>query len=638
VDAAQSHLRTLRELWDAEFRASQQRLVDERHKLSLDERVGRGLALRDLSIDDTDAASGDRTLLWLSPRGDAADSLEELRVRNGSPVRLWWDDPDGPDAVRGTVARRRASKIGVMVDGEVPDRLWEGEFHLDRDDPHQTYKRGRSALKRFADASGSPDAVPSRRFRDVLLGDLAPELRTRGGLETAMDKALNGAQRQAVDLAMRAGDIALVHGPPGTGKTRTLVEIIRQAAAKGDSVLATAASNTAVDNLAERLVETGLDVVRIGHPARVAPAVESRSLDVLLEATAEYKLARKWLDEAARIRRKTGNKSDRGSIGRQDRRDSYREARALQADARRQIRGAQERILARADVLCATAAGSDSRVLGSTQFDLVVLDEATQATTPVALVALGRANRAVLAGDHHQLPPTVIDPVAAKAGLGTSLFELLAERTPEMVQMLEVQHRMHELLMTYPSDSKYEGRLLAAPEVAARALVAHVDEARPGPLLFVDSAGAGWDELRTDDDPSTQNPEQADRTCKEVHRLLARGVSPHDVGVITPYAAHARLLRRLLREQVDAGLEVGSIDGFQGREKDAIVLDLVRSNPDGDIGFLRDTRRMNVALTRAKSFLLVVGDSATIGAHPYYAGFLDYVDAHGTWLTAWDEV
>lgn len=638
MDAAKEHLDRLRKLWDSEFRATQQRLVDERRSLTLGQRVERGLALRDLSVDDSDAASGDRTLLWLSPARGAADALEELRVRNGTPVRLWWDDPDGPDAVRGTVARREATRLGVMVDGDVPDKVWDGEFHLDRDDPHETYKRGRSALRRFGDASASPDALPSRRFRDVLLGVETPELRARGGLEIAFDPDLNGPQLDAVELAMKALDVALVHGPPGTGKTRTLVEIIRQAAARGERVLATAASNTAVDNLAERLVETGLVVVRVGHPARVAPAVEAHSLDVILEQTPEYKLAKKWLDEAARVRRKTDNKSDRGTIGRYDRRDAYREARALCADARRQIRGAQDRILARAQVICATAAGADSKVLGGATFDLVVLDEATQATTPVALVALGRANKAVLAGDHHQLPPTVIDPDAARAGLGTSLFELLAARVPAVVQMLEVQHRMHEVLMAYPSDSKYDGRLVAAAHVAQRQLDAAPDDTRPGPLVFVDTAGAGWEEVRTDDDPSTQNPEHAARTDKEVRRLLARGVPPRDVGVITPYAAHARLLRRLLRDQVDAGLEVGSIDGFQGREKEAIVLDLCRSNANTDIGFLHDTRRMNVALTRAKSFLLVVGDSATIGAHPFYAAFLDHVEAYGTWLTAWDEV
>lgn len=633
---AEKRIARLAELWDAEFRATQRRLVEERKQLTLDERVQRGLALRDLSVDDTDAASGDRTLLWVSAVG--SPDLDALRVRNGSPVRLWWDDPDGPEAVRATVAKRRGHKLAIMVDGEVPERLWDGRFHLDRDDPQETYKRGRAALRRFRDATAKPDARPSRRFRDVLLGESPPETNPRAGLEHAFDTELNAPQLEAVDLAMRARHVALVHGPPGTGKTRTLVEIIRQAAARGERVLATAASNTAVDNLAERLVDTGLNVVRVGHPARVAPAVEGRSLDVLLERTAEYKLARKWLDEAAAIRRRTRNRTQRGNTTRTDRREAYREARTLSADARQQMRGAQDRILERAQVICATAAGTDSRVLGSMQFDVVVLDEATQATTPVALVALGRANRVVLAGDHHQLPPTVIDPRAARDGLGTSLFELLAERVPDAVRMLEVQHRMHEALMSFPSDSKYDGRLVAADDVAQRGFPGAEDPARTGPLLFVDSAGAGWEDLRTEDDPSTQNPEQAERTAKEVRRLLTRGIEPANVGVITPYDAQKRLLRSLLRDLVDLGLEVGSIDGFQGREKEAIVLDLVRSNAETDIGFLHDTRRMNVALTRARSFLLVIGDSATIGAHPYYGSFLDYLESYGTWLTAWDEV
>ncbi len=635
MTVAEDHLDRLSDLWQREFRATQAKLVEERTQRSLADRVEAGIALRDLTTEDSDVASGDRTLLWVVPKN--LDTLDTVRLRVGNPVRLWWTDPDGPDAVRATLARRRAAKLGIMVDGEVPDRIWDGTFHLDRDDPQQTYKRGRSALRRFREATASPEARPTRHFRDVLLGDLAPELGRAAPPSDWFDEALNDAQREAVALAMRARDVALVHGPPGTGKTRTLVEVIRQAVALDQKVLATAASNTAVDNLAERLVETGLDVVRLGHPARVSQAITARTLDAILEGTAEYKLARKWLDEARQIRRRTEVRSDRGSMRRNERRDAYRQARSLSADARRQIRGAQDRILARAQVVCCTAAGADTRAMGSLDFDLVVLDEATQATTPVALVALGRANRAVLAGDHHQLPPTVIDDGAARDGLAESLFEQLVVRAPDVVQMLEIQHRMHEVLMAFPSVSKYEGRLVAAPEVANR-VPPVVDEARPAPLVFIDTAGAGWDEERTEDDPSTCNPGQAERTEKEVRRLVAQGFVPADLAVITPYAAQARRLRRQMTDLRDQGLEVVSIDGFQGREREVIVLDLVRSNPDGDLGFLRDTRRMNVALTRARSLLLVVADSATLGGNRYFAGFLDHVERCGAWLTSWDPV
>ena len=302
----------------------------------------------------------------------------------------------------------------------------------------------------------------------------------------------------------------------------------------------------------------------------------------------------------------------------------------------------REAILARATVICATAAGADHRVLGGATFDRVVLDEATQAPDPMALVALARAPVAVMAGDPCQLPPTIIDAAAARAGLGTTAFERLAGRDAgDALRLLTVQHRMHAELMAFPSASKYEGKLVAAPTVATHRLEhlpgVAADPMRPGPLVFIDTAGRGWTEARQGDDPSTSNPGQAERTAAELRRLLGRGLSPSGAAVIAPYDAQVRLLREALAVEVAAGLEVGSIDGFQGREKEAVILDLVRSNDDGAIGFLADTRRMNVALTRARRLLMVIGDSATIGGHRYYAAFLDDAERQGAWLSAWTD-
>jgi ATP-dependent RNA/DNA helicase IGHMBP2 len=303
-------------------------------------------------------------------------------------------------------------------------------------------------------------------------------------------------------------------------------------------------------------------------------------------------------------------------------------------DARHHLKRVRRARVAAASVVCATAAGSDSQVLADTRFDLVVLDEATQAADPIALVALGRGDRVVLAGDPCQLPPTVIDRQAERGGLGVTLFERLVSDSV----MLEVQHRMHETIMHFPSHSKYEGRLIAAPAVAAHTLAdlgVADDPLRTGPLVFVDTAGKGWAEKRsTSMRPSTSNPAQAERTAAEVRRLLSRGLAPEHLAVITPYGAQVRLLRTILDIP---GLDIGSIDGFQGREKEAVVVDLVRSNDNTDIGFLKDTRRMNVALTRARRFLLVIGDSATLGGHAYYDRFLSVVDDHGHWLSAWED-
>jgi len=205
--------------------------------------------------------------------------------------------------------------------------------------------------------------------------------------------------------------------------------------------------------------------------------------------------------------------------------------------------------------------------------------------------------------------------------------------------MLTVQHRMNEEIMAFPSASMYGGKLIAAPEVAHHRLEelpgVSPDPLRPEPWHFLDTSGKGWTEERGADDPSTANPAQAERTAAEAHRLLARGLPPANLAIITPYDAQARVLRELLREETHRGLEIGTVDGFQGREKEAVIVDLVRSNEDGAIGFLADTRRMNVALTRARRFLLVIGDGSTLGGNPWYAAFLDAAQRAGAWLSAW---
>jgi len=506
------------------------------------------------------------------------------------------------------------------------------------EDPQGRFARGRQAVER-ALAADDQDAV---RLLEGLLGGGASEDVTSAhdralGL---FDDALNDDQQDAVHRAMTREPVALVHGPPGTGKTRTIVEIIRQLVARGDRVLATAASNLATDHMAEVLMAAGVEVVRLGHPARVTDEVVSRALDTLVEAQPIYPLAKKWMNEAGAIRRTIQKRSQRGSMSRQERRDGYREARQLMRDARDQIAKAEQMILGRADVVLCTASSASSRIIADMEFDAVVLDEATQAVDPVALIAILRARKLVMAGDPCQLAPTVLEPRAEKAGLGRTVFERLAERDEEAVTLLTVQHRMHRDIMAYPSSSMYEGRLVAAEHVAGHTLedlgVAR-DPSRPGALVFIDSAGKGWDEVSSEDDPSRSNPGEAERIAAEARRLLGRGLEAKDLAIIAPYDAQVRLLRELMAEEVAAGAEVATVDGFQGREKEAVIVGLVRSNLTGVIGFLADVRRMNVALTRARRLMMVVGDSATVGQHPFYAGLLEAVQDGGGWISAWSD-
>ncbi len=633
-------LAQLTALWQRERDTTRALRRQERMQLSLAERVERGIALRDVVVDDTDAVAGGRVLLWLKPRG--AEKFADLRFGVGAPVRLWSGESDGDHVEPGIVARLGRGRLGVAVAGEYAEFLDHGAFNLDREAPEVTFERGARALSRLRDAPSKSDAA---QLRELVFGAAEPEHshQLHGPRdEDFLDRGLNQSQREAVRFALEAQDLALIHGPPGTGKTRTLVEVVRQALRRGERVLVTAASNTAVDNLAERLLAVDVPVLRLGHPARVAPAVEASTLDAKIDHSDARKLAKRWMAEAVELRTRVQRRRARGSLDHAEGRALLAEARRLQAEARAQLELARQWEFAQAKVICATAAGADSSILGELAFDRVVLDEATQAVDPIALCALLQGKRAVLAGDPCQLPPTVIDESAARQGLGTTLFERLAERHGDKVlRMLEVQHRMHADLMRFPSESMYGGKLVAAPEVAARTLAdlpgIAPDPLRPGPLVFLDCSGKGWTEERSEDDPSTKNPGQAERVVLEARRLLARGLSPEQLAVITPYEAQARLLRDALRDSVEAGLEIGTVDGFQGREKEAIIVDLVRSNDSGEVGFLRDERRMNVALTRAKRFLMVVGDSGTLGAVDYYRRFMDAAEAMGSIRSAWED-
>jgi predicted DNA helicase len=438
---------------------------------------------------------------------------------------------------------------------------------------------------------------------------------------------------------MSARDIGLIHGPPGTGKTTTVVEVIRQAIRRGSKVLACAPSNLAVDNIFERLLGFGERVVRLGHPARVMPELREHTLDLLVERHRDVQLARKLVKQAMSLFREA-SRERRTAPKPGERRQLRDDARSLLADARRMELQAAEGILDSAAVICATSTGIDSQLLGPRRFGLVVIDEACQSTEPGCWIPLLRGDRLVLAGDHCQLPPTVVSQEAAAEGFGTSLFErLLDHYGPDISRQLTVQYRMHQAIMEFPSRELYDGlleahasvrehRLCDLPEVSASRLT-------EWPVEFIDTAGAGYDEELEPDGESRMNRQEAELVARMVRELVDIGLASRDIAVISPYGAQVRLLRELLDV---TGLEIDTVDGFQGREKEAVLISLVRSNPKGEIGFLGDIRRMNVAMTRARRKLLMVGDSATLGGHPFYTRLLEYCEGIGAYRTVWEEV
>jgi superfamily I DNA and/or RNA helicase len=636
AEDARDWLDALAAAWRAERAATRARIALERSGRGLAERVALGVALSHLRIVDERAAFGDRVRVQVAVP-DHID-LDNLRLSPGDPIRLWAESPDEPGSIRGVVERREDQTLWLMLDRAV-DSL-DRDYALDPEAPEVTFERGDAAIAAAQAARAGTDLA---RIRDVVAG-VRPPRPLAAVTWTPHDTALDDAQRAAVEAALRSGDVALVLGPPGTGKTRTLVEIVRQRVDRGERVLCVAPSNTAVDNIAIRLAATEVRAVRLGHPARVSPAALALTLDAQVDAAGALDLARDWRDRAGALRKQALGK--RGAEAKQ----LWTEARALDRDAAAELANAERAILDRAQVVLATLVGAAQRILGDAIFDCVVVDEASQAPDPLLLVALARGKVAVLVGDPEQLGPVVTGGPLVEDVLGSTAFERLAGTAAMLVQ----QHRMHAAIMAFPSRASYGGRLVAAPEVAAHTLAdlgVADDPLRGKPLWLVDTAGKDWLEERTDFDPgsslnnapafsfdpSTYNTGNAQRVAAEARRLLSRGLPPTELAVIAAYSAQARRLRELLRAERAAGLEIGTVDGFQGREKEAVIVDLVRSNDAGEVGFLANTRRMNVALTRARRFLIVVADSATLGGVPYYRALFEHVDeldAHGS---AWSD-
>ena len=620
-EPASAHFARLAELLALEAIAERERADDP---------GGGGARLAPVGIRSEDPGLGGRLVLTLS-RAAGPTPLPPHRLEPGAPVALTQLKTAKPAVVRGVVSARTDRALLVAVELDSADRPDGASWRVDLAPDDAARERMTAALYR---AGGARDDRLAE-LRDVLLGDKPP----RPGAQLAANPhtPLNAPQEAALNFALAAPDLACIHGPPGTGKTTTLVELIRRAVASGERVLACAPSNAAVDNLLEKLVALGLEPVRVGHPARVAEALREHTLDILVEAHPDARQARKFAREAQALFRQ----ADRWTKAKPtpgEKAALRNEARDLLAVARRTEQLAVERVLGQARVVCATLTGVDAGTLGLNRFDLLVIDEACQAVEPAAWIPLARVNRLALAGDPCQLPPTVVSRLADEKGLGVSLMERVMAAHPAISRLLTVQYRMHDAIMTFPSAEFYDSRLEAAESVKLHLLrdldgVVETDLTTT-PLRFLDTAGAGYDEEPGEDGRSRRNPQEAELTATQVRKLLDAGVPAADIAVITPYSGQSRRLAELL---VGTGVEVDSVDGFQGREKEAVVISLVRSNPAGEIGFLADVRRTNVALTRARRLALVIGDSATLAGHEFYKRFLDYVEEVGAYRSVWEE-
>ncbi len=633
------HFDKLAYFLDLEAEAEKQESLRERTRLSPAEAESTGNSLIQLVIREEDAGLGGRFLVTFGKRNQTL-SLPWTRLGVGSPV-LVSEERSGAssneeNAWRGIVSSVRKDSIQVAFNQLIETESERPTFRIDRATDEISRARQRQALDIAKHATSSRLAT----LRDVLLGIQKPLFQKIETIEP-FNKKLNASQIQAIEFALSAEDVAIIHGPPGTGKTTTLVELIRQITKTGGRVLAVAPSNLAVDNLLERLIDAGENAIRLGHPARVTPELREHTLDLLVEHHPDVKIAQKLTRDAHSLR-KQASKFFRIKPDPNYRQSLREESKQLLNEANQIEEQVVAAILNGARVVCATATGLDPERLRGNRFDWVIMDEASQSTEPAAWIPLQYAERLVLAGDPCQLPPTVLSNEAARGGFNISMMEriLAFPAVPGgngLSKLLSVQYRMHQDIMTFSSDVFYDGHLQADEAVRTALLtdLPHVSESplTVDPIHFIDTAGASYDEEPEPDGESRMNPLEAELVVKKVDELLAHGVSPENIAVISPYSAQVKLLRQKLNH----GIEIDSVDGFQGREKEAIVVSLVRSNPEGDVGFLADTRRMNVALTRARRKLIVIGDSATITAHPFYDKMIKYFESIGAYHSVWEE-
>lgn len=585
-----------------------------------------GETLLDMVIADDEPGLGGRHLLTMVKRVRERQ-LPWTRLRAGSPVVVSTYPDDQGESIQGVVSRCQMDHIQIAL-----PYYPEGEkFRIDLTADEITRRRQLAAVNRVREAKGRLG-----HLRKISMGEKEPEFQELG--EVNIQSTLNPSQYAAVRLALSANDVAIIHGPPGTGKTTTVIELIIQAVERGDKVLACAPSNTAVDNLLSRLVAANQKVVRLGHPARVDENLRAHTLDGLVEESDEMPVIRAMYREAEMLFRKA-DRYTRAKPGRGAKADMRREAKQLQSDARLLEKSAVANVLDEASIICATSTFNED-LLGDRWFDLCVIDEACQSTEPGVWVPLLRSDKFVLAGDHQQLPPTVLSNEAARQGFAFSLLErMVAIYGDRVTQLLTVQYRMHQQIMEFSSQQFYDNKLTGDSSVREHVLcdLEHVEhnELTSSPLLFVDTAGANWDEELEPDGESKRNPMEADFVLAKARQLVDAGVETRDIAIIAPYAAQVRLLREKNEFQA---IEIDTVDGFQGRENECVLITLVRSNPYGEIGFLGDVRRMNVALTRARRKLIVVGDSATLGADTFYQQMLTYFESNQAYRSIWEEM
>jgi superfamily I DNA and/or RNA helicase len=589
-------------------------------KRSIKDRKEAGLCWFPLKVNETGFGLGAYPFIVVERPVDR----HRHQFQSGAPVSLFSAKEGNEDeSIHGVIGYVDDSRMKITFHlDELPDWVDEGKIGVNLLFDSKSYDEMFKALSEVINC----EKGRLKELKDIILGYKNSDFQNRMNVRSVL---LNDSQNKALMDILNAEDVAFVHGPPGTGKTTTLVESILEIIKEEKKIMVTAASNAAVDHLTRSLAARGVNVVRIGNLAKIDEDNSARTMDVLLSADRDFKKIKELKKRAVELR-KMGGKYKR-SFGREEaeqRKLLFQEAKNINKEARELETYIVDKIIDNAQVVACTLIGSTNEYIRNRRFDVVIIDEAGQALEPACWVPILRAEKVVMAGDPFQLPPTVKSHEADKLGLSKTLLEKGIQRH-EKVSLLKVQYRMHKDIMGFSNEKFYNNQLEAHESVGERLLEGHILAAE-----YIDTAGCGYNEQEGEDGDSRANPEEAQLIRRYIERELTGISQENSIAVISPYRAQIDILDEVFA--ADKRIVVNTIDSFQGQERDVVLISLVRSNDSGEIGFLKDYRRLNVALTRAKKKLVVFGDSATLASDKFYSDFINYMEHRGAYRTAWE--
>jgi len=635
------YFKKLLELLNIEREEDRQSYLKLTESTSVSERRANGIAWYPIAIRGSEMSRGDYLTVEVE-RTTHQDVPHQLRF--GMPAVLFSNHEPKKDRGEGTITHQSGNRLKITLrTDELPEWSRDGKLGIDLLFDDNSYDEMQQALKA---ASLTDENTETGRLVRILAGEKEPSFKTDIASYTA--PGLNASQQNAVTKILSANELAIVHGPPGTGKTTTLVQAIKALYQRDrKQILVVAPSNTAVDLLSEKLSDEGMNVLRVGNPARVSERLMSLTLDSKMAGHVrmkEIKNLKKQANEYKNMAHKY--KRSFGKAERDQRKALFDEAHRIMKDVGKEEQYIIDDLVSKSHVITATLVGANHYTVRNLKYETVIIDEAGQALEPACWIPILKSKKVVLAGDHCQLSPTIKSNEAAKRGLATTLLEKCVSLHPESVVLLEEQYRMNESIMGFSSQVFYENRLKANASVAN-----HVLFENDAPITFIDTAGCGFDEKL--EGTSSTNPEEASFLFKHLNLLtetLERKQADHNdssfldfpsIAIISPYKQQIQILKDQLvhspgLQKYGAKISVNTIDSFQGQERDVVYISLVRSNPEGEIGFLSDIRRMNVAMTRARKKLVVIGDSATLAGLPFYSEFITYAEKLGAYQSAWE--